>query len=309
MTEQITPTPASDNGRALVPVATGGLDDRSLAVAFVKSRFFADANDENQAIVKIVAGRELGIGPLAAMQSLYIVKGRVMLSANVLAALVRRSGRYDYRVLKLTPEECEIAFYQSGQEIGRSAFSLADARRAGTQNVDKYPRNMLFARAMSNGVRWYCPDVTIAPVYVPGEIEGSDNIDSAPTSAPAVAPTSAPSSSPGAVVIDAPPSDPYPPKRASDPATRRARLADRFSQLWATAVEIGAEKTAPITPQTTEAELEERGRALRANIVTRGREIIAARQMDPAAFPSPDEQFNAFATAVARAMNEDDSPV
>ena len=30
---------------------------------------------------------------------------------------------------------------------------------------------MLFARAMSNGVKWYTPDVFAGPVYVPEEME------------------------------------------------------------------------------------------------------------------------------------------
>lgn len=30
---------------------------------------------------------------------------------------------------------------------------------------------MLFARAISNGVKWYCPDVFAGPVYVPEEMQ------------------------------------------------------------------------------------------------------------------------------------------
>ena len=30
---------------------------------------------------------------------------------------------------------------------------------------------MLFARAISNGVKWFTPDLFAGPVYVPGEIE------------------------------------------------------------------------------------------------------------------------------------------
>jgi hypothetical protein len=42
----------------------------------------------------------------------------------------------------------------------------------------KFPRNMLFARAMSNGVKWYCPDVTSGvTVYSEGEISGVNTID------------------------------------------------------------------------------------------------------------------------------------
>jgi hypothetical protein len=47
---------------------------------------------------------------------------------------------------------------------------LEDAKKAGTKNLDKYPKNMLFARAISNGVKWYTPDVFAGPVYVPEEM-------------------------------------------------------------------------------------------------------------------------------------------
>jgi hypothetical protein len=30
---------------------------------------------------------------------------------------------------------------------------------------------MLFARAISNGVKWYCPDIFSGPVYVPEEMQ------------------------------------------------------------------------------------------------------------------------------------------
>jgi len=57
------------------------------------------------------------------------------------------------------------------ESIGKSEFTAADAAKAGTQNMGKFPRNMLFARAMSNGVRWYCPDVFSGnSVYTPEEL-------------------------------------------------------------------------------------------------------------------------------------------
>ena len=43
---------------------------------FVKSGFFADTRDQAQAIVKILAGQELGISPIASMTGVYIVKGK-----------------------------------------------------------------------------------------------------------------------------------------------------------------------------------------------------------------------------------------
>ena len=37
--------------------------------------------------------------------------------------------------------------------------------------MGKFPRNMLFARSLSNGVKWFCPDIFLgAPVYTPDEL-------------------------------------------------------------------------------------------------------------------------------------------
>ena len=159
-------------------LAVTNFDELSkIAGAMVKSGYFQDARDVSQAIVKIMAGREMGIGAFQSMQSIYIIQGRPSMSANLMAAKVKASGRYDYRVITLTDHLCEIAFYQEGKELGRSSFSSDEAKKAGTKNMDRYPRNMLFSRAMSNGVRWYCPDVVgSAAVYTPEELGA--NVDS-----------------------------------------------------------------------------------------------------------------------------------
>jgi len=150
-----------------------GLDLRSLGEVLARSGFFQDTKDAAQAIVKVLAGQEIGFGPVASMTGIYIVKGKVSLSANLMGAAVKRSGRYNYRVLELTDEAAEIEFYEDGKAIGRSRFTLDDAKKAGLNTSDnwrKYPRNMLFARALSNGVKWYCPDVTGGPAYTPDEL-------------------------------------------------------------------------------------------------------------------------------------------
>lgn len=141
-----------------------------LGQVLAKSGFFQDAREASQAVVKVLAGRELGFGPIASMTGVYIVKGRPALSANLMAAAIKRSERYTYRVVELSDKVAEIAFFEAGQEIGRSKFTVEDARRAGTQNMDKFPRNMLFARALSNGAKWYCPDIFGGPVYTPEEL-------------------------------------------------------------------------------------------------------------------------------------------
>lgn len=147
-------------------------DAMSIGQVLAKSGFFSDAREAAQAVTKVLAGQELGIGPVAAMTGVYLVNGRVAIGANLMAAAVKRSRRYNYRVTELSDARCAIEFTEEGKPIGESVFTIEDARKAQTKNIDKFPRNMLFARAMSNGVRWFCPDVFSTTVYTPDELRG-----------------------------------------------------------------------------------------------------------------------------------------
>jgi len=147
---------------------------QSIAQAMAKSGYFADSNDAAKAIVKILAGRELGLGPFASMTGIFIIQGRPSLGANLIGTLIKNDPRYDYRVVELTDQKCSLDFYEQGTKTGNSTFTLDDAKRAGTKNMDKFPRNMLFARAISNGARWFTPGIFGgSPVYTPEEL-GAD---------------------------------------------------------------------------------------------------------------------------------------
>lgn len=150
-------------------------DPVQLAQHFVSSGFFKDANDLSKAVVKMVAGEELGLGPMASMQGIHIIEGKPSLSANLLGVQVKRSGAYNFRPKRVSAEGAEITFFENGEEIGVSSFTLEQAKRAGLvrkgSGWEKYPEAMLFARALSQGVRWYCPDVTAgSPAYTPEEL-------------------------------------------------------------------------------------------------------------------------------------------
>lgn len=156
----------------------------TIARAFQQSGLFPDLRSEAQAFVKVVAGRELGLGPLASVSGLNVIKGRVTFSANLLATMVKRHPSYDYRVETHSDRLCRIVFYERGEKIGTSDFSIEDAQRAGLggTNWQKYPKAMLFARALTQGVRWYCPDVTAgAPAYSPEELDEEAEITPEPT--------------------------------------------------------------------------------------------------------------------------------
>ena len=142
------------------------------------SGYFQDAREAAQAAVKVQAGMEMGFGPFTSMTGIHIIQGRPSVGANLMASAVKTNPRYDYRVREMTDQVCRIEFFEiiggKRESIGVSEFTLADGKKAGTKNLDKFPRNMLFARAMSNGIRWFCPDAFNGnTVYTPEEL-GAD---------------------------------------------------------------------------------------------------------------------------------------
>ena len=150
------------------------MDDLArFAKAASQSGYFQDAQQAAQALVKIAYGAELGLGPVAALSGVHIVKGNPTLSATTVASLIKRSGRYTFRVREHTTTLCTIAFYEGEERLGDSTFTLDDARAAGLLNNPmwkKYARNMLWARALTNGARWHCSDVFHGPIYTPDEL-------------------------------------------------------------------------------------------------------------------------------------------
>ncbi len=146
---------------------------------FAKSGMFPDIKSATQAVVKIMAGKELGMTPFQAMSSIYIVNGKLALTSNAMSSLVKKTKKYDYKVVKLDESECSIDFYSNEEKIGNSTFTFKDAAKAGLVNKDvwkAYPKNMLFARALSNGARWYAPD-SISGYYIKEELEDSQEPD------------------------------------------------------------------------------------------------------------------------------------
>ena len=146
-------------------------DAMQIGEVFFKSGMFTDIKSAQQAVVKIMAGQELGIPPFAAMSGIHIIQGKPTIGAGLMAAKIKGSNKYDYKVVQADEKACIIDFYQGKDKIGTSSFTIEDAKKAGTKNIDKFPKNMLFARAISNGVKWYTPDIYDSPVYVPEEMQ------------------------------------------------------------------------------------------------------------------------------------------
>lgn len=148
-------------------------DIMQTAKLFAESGMFTDAKQAAQAFVKIQAGQEIGIPPFASMSGIHIIQGKPAIGAGLIASTLKGSGKYDYKVIEMSDKNCSIDFYQGKEKIGNSSFSIEDAKKQQTKNIDKFPKNMLFARAISNGVKWFAPDVFSGPVYTPDELGGN----------------------------------------------------------------------------------------------------------------------------------------
>ena len=147
---------------------------QSAAQALHASGFFGDVKTQAQAMVKVMAGAEIGLPPFASMSGIHIVQGKPVLGANLIATLVKNDPRYDYRVKRSDNEVCILTWYENGKPVGESAFSIQEASAAGLtgkQTWKAYPSDMLFARALTRGARRYAPGIFGgAPVYTPDEL-------------------------------------------------------------------------------------------------------------------------------------------
>ena len=202
---------ATSTGLALAIPSVAELSQ--IGSIFHQSGFFSDVRGEAQAIVKIMAGAEMGIPPFAAMNGIHVIQGKPTVGAGLMAQRVKASAKYDYRILQHENTVCEIEFFErtaSGLEsLGCERFTIEEARKAQTKNLDKFPKNMLFARCMSNGIRFRCPDVFSSSVYTPEELgadvnaEGEVLAPSAPAPRPQSKPKPAPAPAPEPAIVEA----------------------------------------------------------------------------------------------------------
>ena len=186
----VVPTNQPAKGFALTSEFLPASLDSYKAVAFEAASSRLYQLNEPQALMQLLVARDLGIPPTAAFSNVHMVKGKPVLSAALMRAMVKRSGRYDYRIHdnKDKSERAIVTWYEklpdgTKEEIGTTEFTMDMARAADlTKNPTwkKFAEDMLLARATSRGVRAHCPDVLMGNVYVEGELDDVDDRDTKP---------------------------------------------------------------------------------------------------------------------------------
>lgn len=146
------------------------------AVVAASSALAPDAlrNRPQDALIVLMAGRELGFAPMQSLRMLSVIKGKVTLSADATVALVRRSGEcVEWRCVETTRERATYTTRRKGDtEPTVLTWTIEQATRAGLvggQGWRSYPEAMLRARCASALARIVYPDL-VAGIYDPDEL-------------------------------------------------------------------------------------------------------------------------------------------
>lgn len=147
---------------------------RALAQAAAASRFFG-AQTPEQALMVMMAGRDLGLSYPQALRAFHVIDGKPSLSAQGMVAVCLQSGKCEYFEVQASSDTSATVVAKRINRPERSVtFTLDDARRAGLVgkgNWAKYPRSMLVARAQAALAREMFPDMLLG-LYTDDEQAG-----------------------------------------------------------------------------------------------------------------------------------------
>jgi hypothetical protein len=121
----------------------------------------------------ILAGRELGIGPMTALQHIHVIKGKPAQSAALMRALIQAAG-HQWQDGDVTDTRAVVRGRRKGEsEWAEVVFTADQARKAGI-DLGKYPQDKLYARATSRLARRKFADVIAGMPYSAEELEDGD---------------------------------------------------------------------------------------------------------------------------------------
>ena len=144
---------------------------QTMANAVVKSQLFGMKTVEQATALMLIAQAE-GYHPALAARDYHIIQGRPTLKAEtMMARFQQQGGKVDWKTL--TDEEVTATFSHPSGGSATITWTFDQAKRAGLTGKDNwknYPRAMLRARVVSEGIRTVFPGVVLG-VYTPEEVQ------------------------------------------------------------------------------------------------------------------------------------------
>jgi hypothetical protein len=159
---------------ALAPRDIG--EAKALALTLSKASILPSAlrGKEADILMTMMAGRELGLGPIASLRLIHIIEGKPSMAAELIAALCLRSPVCEGVDLdESTATKATYTATRKGRKPVTMSFTLDEAKLAGLVGKDnwrKYPAAMLRARCVAALCRAVFPDV-VGGLYDPDELE------------------------------------------------------------------------------------------------------------------------------------------
>lgn len=132
----------------------------------------------------MLKGWELGLDPLDALASIYVVHGRVGFYAEFMRRRIIQAG-HTFRVVESTDSRCIVeGTRQDNGETHRAGFTADQAKRAKI-DIAAYPAEKLVARATSRLCKQAFPDVLSGSLIIEDLLDGLVSVDSERLDAPA----------------------------------------------------------------------------------------------------------------------------
>lgn len=158
---------------------------RQLAKIANSSKKYPDM-DEFTILNIMLSAKDLGISPFKALNGgFYIVKGKICMSTALMTDRIRSAG-HSVKIPEWTSQKCVIlAARKDNTDSIKFEYTMEDAKTAGLTGSPtwaKFPKQMLYNRAMSTIARVLFPDV-IGNCY--SEDEKYDIMDVHPSKRPA----------------------------------------------------------------------------------------------------------------------------
>jgi len=145
---------------ALVPFEPQSLDQamtlaRTLAVSALLPESLRKKPED--VLVVLMTGRELGLSPMQSVRGLHVIKGRPVISADLMVALAQRSPVCEFfRLVESTDTRASYETKRKGSDVVKMSFTIEQAKAAGLTGKDtwrSYPAAMLRARCAASLAR------------------------------------------------------------------------------------------------------------------------------------------------------------
>jgi hypothetical protein len=167
-----TPVLRARTAPAAVPTSTD-----KLQLQMQLAKLIARGGPEAQAFLTVSFAEQRGLDLLTCTQGVNFVRGRPVIDATLQRALAKRAG-YRVRVTVATTTSATVEVSEGDELLGTATYTLDDARAAGLAEKDNWkqnPKAMLVARATTQAMRWFAPDV-MTGLLVEDEADDTDAV-------------------------------------------------------------------------------------------------------------------------------------